>query len=50
MGPFEKTEAEKLVEGLRQSANPEENLIHDACIRRRRNSQKYDVYIKSEVL
>lgn len=50
VGPFKKAEAEKLAEEVRKIANPEKNLIYDAKIRRRKNSIKYDVYIKTEAL
>lgn len=50
-GPFQKDEALKLVEGLREVANPDKNLIYDARLRvrttRRSDMEKrYDVFIK----
>lgn len=66
VGPFKKSEAEALVADIKKIANPEMNGIHDARIRKSRkyskcvctaacgaglgHNEKYDVYIKSEVL
>jgi len=47
MGPFEKEEAEGLVNNLKEIANPDVNLICDAKIRERKNKKGwYDIYIK----
>jgi len=46
-GPFSKKEAEGLVQNLKDVANPDINSIYDAAIRKRRGSNKYDVFIKT---
>lgn len=48
-GPFDREQARKLAQGLRDVANPEINMIHDATTRRRPNGG-YDVFIKSTVV
>ena len=47
-GPFKKSEALAICEDLKKTANPDVNGIYDATIRRRGNTQQYDVYIKTE--
>lgn len=46
-GPFEKEEAKKLAQGLRETAKPDVNLIYDARIRARKGGKQFDVYIKT---
>jgi len=46
-GPFKKAEALAYCEHLKKTSKPEVNGIYDATIRRRRNTQQYDVYIKT---
>lgn len=47
-GTFKKAEALAIWEDLKKTDRPDINGIHDVMIRRRRNTQQYDVYIKSE--
>jgi len=46
-GPFIRSESLGLVQNLREISDPDINLIYDARIRSRRNTNKYDVYIKT---
>lgn len=46
VGPFTKEEATKLVDGIKEVANPDVNLIEDASIRKRPLTDHYDVFIK----
>ena len=45
-GPFEREEARKIAQELRDKAKPDVNSIYDARTRRRPNGG-YDVYIKT---
>lgn len=47
VGPFERAFAKKLAKDLKDVANPEKNDIYDAVVRKRKNTEKYDVLIKT---
>jgi len=50
VGPFNRKLAEDLVSDLKGVSNPDVNAIYDATLRKRRNTQQFDVYIKTDKL
>lgn len=49
VGPFSRNEAQALVKELKAIADITRNGISDAKIRRRNDTDKYDVYIQAEL-
>ena len=48
-GPFEKKEAIGLADELKKGADPNKNGIYDARVRKEKNKNSYQVYIKTDV-
>jgi CRISPR/Cas system-associated endoribonuclease Cas2 len=47
-GPFSRQQAATLALDLKKSADPEKNMIHDAKMRRRNDTEMYDVLVLTE--